>query len=123
MMMDPHFIWIKSYLHVDTNVDISCLNWNNLGIITCIRILAVKSNSKRMQSLWTKFQPPKDERQHSFLVTWPNVKKQLSLVPNILLPKSKSHQTLISNKSRRELSENGYFYTLLSFICEMELFE
>ena len=40
-----------SYLLVNTNVEISCLNWNNLGIINCIKILAVKSNSKGLKSL------------------------------------------------------------------------
>ena len=30
-------VWIKSYRHVDTNVEISCLNLNNLGIINCMK--------------------------------------------------------------------------------------
>ena len=42
--------WIKSYLHVDTDVEISCLNWNNLGIINCIKILAAKSNTMGQKS-------------------------------------------------------------------------
>ena len=77
--------WIKSYLHVKSNVEISCLNWNNLGIINDINILAAKSNSLHLKSLKTKFQlpPHKDERKHSYSVTSPSVEKWLFLVPNI----------------------------------------
>ena len=82
-----YMVWIKSYLHVNTNVEISCLNWNNLGIITCIKILAAKWNSMSLESLQTKLQlpPHKDERKHSFLVTSSGVEKRLSLVRNIFI--------------------------------------
>ena len=78
-------VWIESYLHVNTTVEMLCLNWNNLGVINCIKILAAKSNSMGLKSLWTEFQlpPHKDERKHSFLVTSPSVEKWSSLVPNI----------------------------------------
>ena len=80
-------VWIKSYLHINTHVEISCLNWNNLGIINCIKILAAKSNFMGLKFLWTKFQlpPKKDERKHSFLLTLPSAEKRLSLVPNIFI--------------------------------------
>ena len=50
----PDFLlmaWIKSYLHVNTNIDISRLNWNNLGIINYMKILEAKSNSVGLKSL------------------------------------------------------------------------
>ena len=61
----------QSYLHVNTNVEISCLILNNLGIINCIKNLAEKSSSMGLKSLYTKFQlpPRKDKRKYSFLVT------------------------------------------------------
>ena len=93
-----YMIWIKSYLHVNVNVEISCLNLNNLRIISCIKILAAKSNFTSLKSLWTKCQlpPHKDERKHSFSVTSPIVEKWLSLVANFFLNSdSNSHQTLI----------------------------
>ena len=46
-----YMIWIKSYLHVNTNVEISCLSWKNLGIINCVKVLAAKSNSMGLKSL------------------------------------------------------------------------
>ena len=46
-----YVVWVKCYLHVNTNVEISCLNRNNLGIINCIKILAVKPNSKGLKCL------------------------------------------------------------------------
>ena len=82
-----YMLWIKSYLYVNTSVEISYLNWNNLRIINCIKILAAKSNSMGLNYLYTKFQLPshKDERKHSFLVTLPSIEKQLSLVLNIFI--------------------------------------
>ena len=76
-------VWIKSYFHVNINVKvkISCVNWNNLGIINCIKILTAKSNSIGLKSLQTKFQllpPHKDERKHSVFVTSPSTEKRLS---------------------------------------------
>ena len=72
---------------MNTNVEISCLNLNNLRIINCIKILAAKSNSMGMKSMYTKFQLPsrRDERKHSFLVTSPSVEKRLPLVPNTVI--------------------------------------
>ena len=80
-------VGIKSYLHVNTNAEISCLNLNNLRIISFIKILAAESNSTGLQSLLTNFRlsPHKDERKHSSLVTSRSVKKQLSLVPIIFI--------------------------------------
>ena len=46
-----YVVWIKSYPHVDTNVEISCLNRNNFGIIKFIKLLAAKSNSLCLKSL------------------------------------------------------------------------
>ena len=62
---------------VNTNVELSSLNWNNLGIINCIEILATKSNNMGLKPLWTKFQlsPPKYKRKHSFLVVSLDVKR------------------------------------------------
>ena len=57
----------RSYLHVNINVEIFCLTWNELGTV---------SESSPFD---------KDERKHSFLVTSPNVEMQLSLVPNIFI--------------------------------------
>ena len=80
-------VWIKNYRYLNTSVEISFLNWNNLRIINCIKILAAKLNSMGLNYLYTKFQLPshKDERKHSFLVTLPGVEKRLSLVPNIFI--------------------------------------
>ena len=80
-------IWIKNYLNVNTNVEISCFNLNNLRIINIIKILAAELSSMVLKSLQTKFQlsPHTDERKHSFLVTLPGTEKQLSLVPNIFI--------------------------------------
>ena len=89
-------VWIKSYLHVNTNVEISCLNWNDLGIINCIKLLAAKLSYMDLKSLWTKFQLPshKDERKQSFLVTSPSVEKRLSLVGEYFYHSDdNSHQT------------------------------
>ena len=47
-----YMVWIKSYLHVHTNVEILCIKWNNLGIINCIKLLAAKSNSMGLESLF-----------------------------------------------------------------------
>ena len=82
-----YMVWIKSYLHVNTNVEISCLSWNNLGIINCIENVSAKPNSMGLKSLQIKFQlpPHKDERKHSLFVTFPSVKKWSSLVPNIFI--------------------------------------
>ena len=46
-----HMVWIKGYLYVNANAEISCLNWNNVGIINCIKNLAAKSNSMGLKSL------------------------------------------------------------------------
>ena len=83
----PRFFISGLDLHLNTNVDISCLNWNNLGIINVIKIVEAeaKSNSMGLKPLQTKFQlpPHKDESKHSFLSTPSSVKKWLSLVPDI----------------------------------------
>ena len=86
----PNFlykVWVKSYPHVNTNVEISCLNRNNFGIIKFIKILATKSNSLALKCLWTNFRlsPSQDEREYSFLLTSPSAQKQLSLVQNIMI--------------------------------------
>ena len=60
-----YMVWIKSYFYVETNVEMSCLNWNNLGVINCIEIVAISAP------------PQKEERKHSFLVTSPGIEKQL----------------------------------------------
>ena len=44
-------VWIKSYPHVNTNVEIYCLNRDDFGIIIFIKILASKSNSLGLKSL------------------------------------------------------------------------
>ena len=82
-----YIFWMKSYLYVNTDVQISCSDWNNLGIINCIKLLTSKSKSMGKKSLQTKFQLPhhKDERKHSFLVTLAGGEKQLSLGTNILV--------------------------------------
>ena len=64
---------IKRYLHVNTNVEISFLNWNNLGVINFIKDLTAKSNSMGQKSLWTKFQFPlikMRENIHFSDITW-----------------------------------------------------
>ena len=33
-----YMVWIKRYLHLNTNVENSCVNWNKLGIIDCSKI-------------------------------------------------------------------------------------
>ena len=53
-----YMVSIKSYFHVNADVEILCLNLNNLRIINCIKILATKSNFMGLKSLYTKFQIP-----------------------------------------------------------------
>ena len=65
-----YMVWIKSYLRVNTNVEISCLNWNNLGTINCSTIEFYGSEI----SVDKVSAPPReDKRNHSFLVTLPSV--------------------------------------------------
>ena len=46
-----YMVWIQNYLLVNSNVEILSLNWNKLGIINCIKILATKSNFMGVKSL------------------------------------------------------------------------
>ena len=46
-----YMVWIKNYPHASTNVEISCLNRNDFGIIKFIKILAAKSNSLGLKTL------------------------------------------------------------------------
>ena len=63
----PGFL-MYDYLHVNYNIEISCLNLNNLRIINCIKILATKFGSMGLKSLQAKFQLSLiDERKHLFL--------------------------------------------------------
>ena len=53
-VLPPSFLYmicIKSYPYVNINVENLCLNWNNLGIMNSIKILAAKSNSVGLNSL------------------------------------------------------------------------
>ena len=46
-----YLVWIESYPHMNTNVEISCSNRNIFGIIKFIKILAEKSNYRGLKSL------------------------------------------------------------------------
>ena len=80
-------VWIRSYLHVNKNVEISCFNRNNFEIIKCLKILARKIEFSEFENSADKISIPpcEDERKHSFLVTSHSVEKQLSLVPNMFI--------------------------------------
>ena len=121
-------VWIKSCLHVNSNLEIFCLNWNNLEIINCIKILAAKSNSDCLKSLQTKFHvhPHKDERKHSFLVTSPGVEKCFFLWCTIFLSPWQQRPSNINFWIDLEKSfQKMYaFITILPFlVSEIELFK